>query len=69
MGADLAMRDGADLAHALIDNPAVDQAIKAYEKVLLPCSVEAAEGEAEGIGGAFAPDSAAQTLAHMTQHH
>ncbi|MEU5950921.1 NAD(P)/FAD-dependent oxidoreductase [Streptomyces sp. NPDC047525] len=69
MGANLAMLDGADLAQALIDHPTVDQAITAYEKVLLPRSAEAAAGAAEGINGAFAPDSAAQTLAHMTQHH
>ncbi|WP_367047944.1 NAD(P)/FAD-dependent oxidoreductase [Streptomyces sp. Je 1-332] len=67
MGANLAMLDGADLAHALIDHSTIDQAITAYEKVLLSRSVEAAEGAAEGIDGAFAPDSAAQTLAHMTQ--
>ncbi|OIJ64358.1 FAD-dependent oxidoreductase [Streptomyces mangrovisoli] len=69
MGANLAMRDGADLARALVDHPGVDQAVLAYEKVLLPRSAEAAEGAAEGIDGAFAPDSAAQTLAHMTAHH
>lgn len=68
MGANLAMLDGADLAQALIDHPTIDQAVTVYEKVLLPRSAEAAEGAAEGIAGAFAPDSAAQTLAHMTQH-
>ncbi|KOU40741.1 FAD-dependent oxidoreductase [Streptomyces sp. WM4235] len=69
MGANLAMLDGADLAQALVDHPTVDQAVTAYEKILLPRSVEAAEGAAEGIDGAFAPDSAEQTLAHMTGHH
>ncbi|MER5779863.1 NAD(P)/FAD-dependent oxidoreductase [Streptomyces sp. NPDC002039] len=69
MGANLAMLDGADLAQALVDHPTVDQAVTAYEKVLLPRSIEAAEGAAEGIDGAFAPDSAEQTLAHMTGHH
>ncbi|MGW6824239.1 FAD-dependent oxidoreductase [Streptomyces sp. NPDC055005] len=69
MGANLAMLDGADLAQALVDHPTVDQAVTAYEKVLLPRSIEAAEGAAEGIEGAFAPDSAEQTLAHMTRHH
>ncbi|WP_409061660.1 FAD-dependent oxidoreductase [Streptomyces sp. SYP-A7185] len=69
MGANLAMLDGADLARALVDHPTVDQAITAYEKALLPRSVEAAEGAAEGIDSAFAPDSAAQALAHMTQRH
>ncbi|MFF4354366.1 FAD-dependent oxidoreductase [Streptomyces sp. NPDC001530] len=69
MGANLAMLDGADLARALIDNPAVDDATRAYENLLLPRSIEAAEGAAEGIDSAFAPDSAAQTLAHLTQNH
>ncbi|MEV7803163.1 FAD-dependent monooxygenase [Microbispora sp. NPDC088329] len=69
MGANLAMRDGADLARALIDHAELDDAVIAYEKILLPRSVEAAEGAAEGIDGAFSPDSAEQTLAHMTAHH
>ncbi|MCX4626299.1 NAD(P)/FAD-dependent oxidoreductase [Streptomyces sp. NBC_01443] len=69
MGANLAMLDGADLARALIDNTAVDDAVRAYEDLLLPRSREAAEGAAEGIDSAFAPDSAAQVLAHMSQNH
>ncbi|WP_069884170.1 FAD-dependent oxidoreductase [Streptomyces luteocolor] len=69
MGANLAMLDGADLARALVDEPTVDGALAAYEKVLLPRSAEAAAGAAEGIAGAFAPDSAETTLAHMTRHH
>ncbi|MER8047180.1 NAD(P)/FAD-dependent oxidoreductase [Streptomyces sp. NPDC094032] len=67
MGANLAMRDGADLAAALLAHPTVDEAITAYEDILLPRSAEAAEGAAEGIAGAFAPDSARQTLAHLTR--
>ncbi|KJK57801.1 FAD-dependent oxidoreductase [Saccharothrix sp. ST-888] len=69
MGANLAMLDGADLAHALINSPTVDDAIHAYEALLQPRSVAAAGGAAEGINSAFAPDSATQVLAHMTQHH
>ncbi|MEU5424940.1 NAD(P)/FAD-dependent oxidoreductase [Streptomyces olivoreticuli] len=69
MGANLAMLDGADLAHALIESPTIDDAIRAYETALLPRSIGAAEGAAEGINSAFSPDSAAQTLAHMAQHH
>ncbi|MEU2873591.1 NAD(P)/FAD-dependent oxidoreductase [Streptomyces olivoreticuli] len=68
MGANLAMRDGADLAHALIESPTTDDAVRAYETVLLPRSIQAAGGAAEGIDSAFSPDSATQTLAHMTQH-
>lgn len=69
MGANLAMLDGADLAYTLIEAPTVDDALRAYETVLLPRSAEAAEGAAEGINSAFSPDSAAQTLAHVTQRH
>jgi len=69
MGANLAMRDGADLAQALTEHATADGAVTAYEKILIPRSVEAAEGAAEGIDGAFAPDSAEQALAHMTAHH
>ncbi|MFJ9342064.1 FAD-dependent oxidoreductase [Streptomyces sp. NPDC101733] len=68
MGANLALRDGADLARALAEHATVDDAVNAYESILIPRSVEAAEGAAEGIDGAFAPDSAQQTLAHMTAH-
>ncbi|WP_152648456.1 FAD-dependent oxidoreductase [Streptacidiphilus anmyonensis] len=67
MGANLAMLDGADLAHTLIAEPTLDAAVRAYEAVLRPRSLAAAEGAAEGIAGAFAPDSAAQTLAHMSR--
>ncbi|MEV0990304.1 NAD(P)/FAD-dependent oxidoreductase [Streptomyces sp. NPDC049949] len=70
MGANLAMLDGADLARALIAGAATtDDAVRAYESLLLPRSAAAAEGAAEGIAGAFAPDSAAQVLAHMMQRH
>ncbi|MFJ3440906.1 FAD-dependent oxidoreductase [Streptomyces sp. NPDC086081] len=69
MGANLAMRDGADLAAALIEHPSTDDAITAYEDILFPRSSEAAEGAAEGINSAFAPDSATQALAHMTRNH
>ncbi|MFI9645874.1 FAD-dependent oxidoreductase [Streptomyces sp. NPDC052040] len=66
MGANLAMLDGADLARAVATGPTVEDALTAYEDVLLPRSAEAAAGAAEGLTGAFAPDSAEQTLAHMT---
>lgn len=66
MGANLAMLDAADLARALVEHPTVDAAVTSYEAAVLPRSAEAAAGAAEGIDGAFAPDSAAQVLAHMT---
>lgn len=69
MGANLAMRDGTDLAQALLDHTDLDEAVTAYEKILLPRSAEAAEGAAGALEGTFAADGAEQTLAHMTAHH
>ncbi|MEV7399276.1 FAD-dependent monooxygenase [Streptomyces sp. NPDC091267] len=69
MGANLAMLDGADLAHAVAKQPTLDEAVAAYEDVMLPRSAEAAGGAAEGLDGAFAPDSAQQVIAHMAGHH
>ncbi|MEU1424454.1 NAD(P)/FAD-dependent oxidoreductase [Kitasatospora sp. NPDC005751] len=68
MGANLAMLDGADLARAVLDHLTVDGAVTAYERVLLPRSAAAAADAAEGIEGAFAPDSAEQLLAHWGDH-
>jgi 2-polyprenyl-6-methoxyphenol hydroxylase-like FAD-dependent oxidoreductase len=70
MGANLAMRDGADLARVLAEQidlgSDVDAAVRGYEEIVLPRSIEAAAGAAEGLAGAFAPDSAAHALAHVT---
>ncbi|MFJ2770975.1 FAD-dependent oxidoreductase [Streptomyces sp. NPDC087300] len=66
MGANLAMLDGADLARSLVTHSDMDRAVIAYEEVLLPRSVEAAEGAAGAIDDAFGPDGAARVLAHMT---
>ncbi|MFF3002435.1 FAD-dependent oxidoreductase [Kitasatospora sp. NPDC057940] len=49
LGANLAMLDGADLAHALATEPGVDDAVRAYESVMLPRSVEAATDSAQGL--------------------
>ncbi|QCX74747.1 6-hydroxynicotinate 3-monooxygenase precursor [Streptomyces sp. YIM 121038] len=65
-GANLAMLDGADLARALVGHATVDEAVAAYEKVLLPRSAEAAAGAAEAIDDAFGPDGADRVLAHLT---
>ncbi|MFJ7149084.1 FAD-dependent oxidoreductase [Streptomyces sp. NPDC100445] len=43
LGANLAMLDGADLARALITEPTVDDAVRAYEGLMLPRSAEAAQ--------------------------
>ncbi|MFJ9846895.1 FAD-dependent oxidoreductase [Kitasatospora sp. NPDC101155] len=42
LGANLAMLDGADLAHALITESSIDDALQAYEGIMLPRSTEAA---------------------------
>jgi hypothetical protein len=69
MGAILAMCDGADLRQALTEHAAADDAVTAYEEILIPRSVEAAEGAAQGIDGASRPTAPQQTLAHTAAHH
>ncbi|MBP0451087.1 FAD-dependent monooxygenase [Kitasatospora sp. RG8] len=49
LGANLAMLDGSDLAHALVTEPGVDDAVRAYEGIMLPRSAEAATGSAQGL--------------------
>ncbi|WP_030241844.1 FAD-dependent oxidoreductase [Streptomyces sp. NRRL S-350] len=49
LGANLAMLDGSDLAHALVAESSVDDAVRAYESAMLPRSIEAATGSAQGL--------------------
>ncbi|KJK57375.1 FAD-dependent oxidoreductase [Saccharothrix sp. ST-888] len=49
LGANLAMLDGSDLAHALVTESSVDGAVRAYESIMLPRSIEAATGSAQGL--------------------
>ncbi|MDH6133354.1 2-polyprenyl-6-methoxyphenol hydroxylase-like FAD-dependent oxidoreductase [Kitasatospora sp. MAA4] len=49
LGANLAMLDGSDLAHALVAETGVGDAVRAYESVMLPRSIEAATGSAQGL--------------------
>ncbi|MFD5464154.1 FAD-dependent oxidoreductase [Kitasatospora sp. NPDC127059] len=49
LGANLAMLDGADLAHAVVTESSVDDAVRAYESIMLPRSIEAATGSAKGL--------------------
>ncbi|MFG2530676.1 FAD-dependent oxidoreductase [Streptomyces sp. NPDC048516] len=58
LGANLAMLDGAELAQALVTEPAVDDAVRAYESVMLPRSAEAAKGCAEGLAHLLPPTGA-----------
>lgn len=43
LGANLAMLDGADLAQALVGEAVLDDAVRAYESVMLPRSAQAAQ--------------------------
>lgn len=59
VGVNLAMLDAAELALALANAPTVDDAIRAYERTMLPRSTETAkllEGRAEDLLGAGVPD-------------
>ncbi|AQZ62541.1 putative monooxygenase [[Actinomadura] parvosata subsp. kistnae] len=47
VGANLAMLDGAELAQAVIDHPTIEQALDAYEAVMLARSVSEAERTGE----------------------
>jgi 2-polyprenyl-6-methoxyphenol hydroxylase-like FAD-dependent oxidoreductase len=58
LGANLAMLDGADLANALITEPTVDDAVRAYESVMLPRSAEAARDCAKLLDGLIPPEGA-----------
>ncbi|WP_031072806.1 FAD-dependent oxidoreductase [Streptomyces sp. NRRL WC-3742] len=49
LGANLAMLDGADLAHALLAESTIGAAVRTYESVMLPRSAEAATASAQGL--------------------
>ncbi|MGW5937742.1 FAD-dependent oxidoreductase [Streptomyces celluloflavus] len=55
LGANLAMLDGADLAHALITESGIEEAVRAYENLMLPRSAEAALGCAEALDNLLPP--------------
>ncbi|MFF5016838.1 FAD-dependent oxidoreductase [Streptomyces sp. NPDC001165] len=49
LGANLSMLDGSDLAHALVTESSVDDAVRAYESIMLPRSIVATTGSAQGL--------------------
>ncbi|MEU1407729.1 NAD(P)/FAD-dependent oxidoreductase [Streptomyces sp. NPDC005728] len=55
LGANLAMLDGTDLAQALITESSVDDAVRAYESLMLPRSAQAAQGCAEALDDLIPP--------------
>ncbi|MFE0381002.1 FAD-dependent oxidoreductase [Streptomyces inhibens] len=56
LGANLAMLDATDLATALVTEPEVDDAVRAYESIMLPRSAEAARQCAQGLENLMPPD-------------
>ncbi|MFI6445613.1 FAD-dependent oxidoreductase [Kitasatospora sp. NPDC050543] len=57
LGANLAMLDGADLAHALITESGIDDAVQAYEGIMLPRSIKAAHDCAGALNHIVPPTS------------
>lgn len=55
LGANLAMLDGADLAHALITESSIDDAVRAYENLMLPRSAQAAQDCAKALDDVIPP--------------
>ncbi|MFH8387433.1 FAD-dependent oxidoreductase [Kitasatospora sp. NPDC018058] len=49
LGANLAMLDGCDLAQALVTESSVGDAVRTYERIMLPRSIEAATASAKGL--------------------
>ncbi len=49
VGANLALLDGTELATALVTEPSVDEGVRAYERVMLPRSIETAQATGEGL--------------------
>ncbi|MFD0275590.1 FAD-dependent oxidoreductase [Kitasatospora sp. NPDC127111] len=65
LGANLAMLDGADLAHALLTEPTVDDAVRAYEAVMRPRSARAALDCVGALDDLVPPaTTTARTVAH-----
>ena len=64
-GANLAMRDAADLAVALATNQNWKAAIQNFEEIMFERAKEAAQGASDGINETFSPDSLVHILQHM----
>ncbi|MEV1179603.1 FAD-dependent monooxygenase, partial [Nonomuraea sp. NPDC049784] len=62
VGANLAMLDGAELADALAAAADPDEAVRAYESVMLPRSARLARFTADGLAALFSPEGAKGAL-------
>ncbi|QHC22551.1 FAD-dependent oxidoreductase [Streptomyces sp. GS7] len=62
VGANLALLDGAELARALVTEPTLDSAVRAYEDVMLPRSAEHATACGEGLNRMITVDDAQEVL-------
>jgi 2-polyprenyl-6-methoxyphenol hydroxylase-like FAD-dependent oxidoreductase len=58
VGANLAMLDGTELARAIVTEPDLDSAVRAYERVMLPRSAEIAAECADGLRRLMPPEHA-----------
>ncbi|MFI6166629.1 FAD-dependent oxidoreductase [Nocardia sp. NPDC051052] len=67
-GANLAMRDGAELAAALIAHPDTEQALHAYEQALFPRSAELATESADNQALMFGQDALEKLLVQMSSY-
>ncbi|MFJ6753100.1 FAD-dependent oxidoreductase [Streptomyces sp. NPDC091266] len=68
-GADLAMLDGCELAQALSRHTDPDDAVRAYEAVMLPRSARAAADAAAGLDHAISPEAPHHSLRHLRRRH
>jgi 2-polyprenyl-6-methoxyphenol hydroxylase-like FAD-dependent oxidoreductase len=68
-GANLAMRDAADLALALATQPDWKRAVQEFELAMFARAAEAAPGAQQGLDETFSPDGLAHMLTHMQAIH
>lgn len=68
-GANLAMRDGADLAAAIASEADWRVAVRDFEVAMFGRAAEAAAGAKEGLDGVFSPEGLEHILAHMQAVH
>ena len=64
-GANLAMRDAADLALALVGGGDWDAAVRDYEAVMFARAEEAARGASEGVDEVFSEEGLSHVLQFM----